>query len=153
MLWPFLYFYAIRNRRVRENLIGPSLLATDNTKLTSSTNTTRLTIDNGLAQCHSKMGNKTALIIGNRFIHYLPLTHSYLSNRYEEEQQLWVNTRGNRVLNPLMIPLSRYEIESLKEAHPTSPLSHLETSNIVKSATLCTTTRGIVLENMSTMKN
>ena len=43
MLWPFLYFYSVSNPINRAYLIGPSFLATDDTKLASSTNTTRLT--------------------------------------------------------------------------------------------------------------
>ena len=43
MLWPFLYFYSVNTFIDKANLIGPSLLATDNAKLASSTNTTRLT--------------------------------------------------------------------------------------------------------------
>ena len=42
MLWPFLYFYSVSTHWKEANLIGPSLLATDDTELTSSANTTRL---------------------------------------------------------------------------------------------------------------
>ena len=42
MLWPFLYFYSVITFIDKAHLISPSLLATDNAKLASSTNTTRL---------------------------------------------------------------------------------------------------------------
>ena len=42
MLWPFLYFYSVNTIIDKAHLIGPSLLATDNAELASSTNTTRL---------------------------------------------------------------------------------------------------------------
>ena len=44
MLCPFLYFYTVRRLTSANYLIGPTLLATDNTQLTSSTNTTRFSI-------------------------------------------------------------------------------------------------------------
>ena len=43
MLWPFLYFYSVITFIDKAHLISPSLLATDNAKLASSTNTTRFT--------------------------------------------------------------------------------------------------------------
>ena len=46
MLCPFLYFYILFRRDTQDYLIGPTLLTTDHTKFTSSTNTTRFTIFN-----------------------------------------------------------------------------------------------------------
>ena len=44
MLCPFLYFYTVTHFTSAKYLIGPTLLATDNTQLASSTNTTRFSI-------------------------------------------------------------------------------------------------------------
>ena len=44
MLCPFLYFYTLTCLARREYLISPTLLTTNNTQLTSSTNTTRFSI-------------------------------------------------------------------------------------------------------------
>ena len=70
---------------MRANLIGPSLLATDNTELASSTNTTRFTKFAVRKHALDERRSNTTDSFPNKCTRYLPLTHSNLSYRYEEE--------------------------------------------------------------------
>ena len=73
MLCPFLYFYTVTHFTSAKYLIGPTLLATDNTQLASSTNTTRFTIFNVRNWLHKAIAKLNHSQLQNDLFNTYPL--------------------------------------------------------------------------------
>ena len=73
MLCPFLYFYTVRLATTANYLIGPTLLTTDHTQFTSSTNTTRFTIINVRNWLHKAIAKLNHSQLQNDLFNTYPL--------------------------------------------------------------------------------